>query len=172
MMPLRARLQTSGLKLKIPVRPASAVSNSPYAGGKRHSASPGRRGESRDRPDWPSEGPRRRHPSLEGERGAARGGSFPPSGPAHVPALDTDGFRTIPIQYTAPAGGCDRLGQEASEAEVDRLGQRARHLRDWLAQLSPAPSYPARYLSSPVPTFRSRTASGQSPSRCSMASLS
>ena len=123
-MPLRARLRNSGLKLKIPVRPTSTVSNSPYAGGNRHSASPGggRRGESRSRPDWPSEVPRDR-------RSSPRVGSFPPTVPyvqafdaavdtrpvwdvsADRPKTTTDGFRAIPIQCD-PVGepsGCDRL---------------------------------------------------------------
>ena len=123
-MPLRARLRNSGLKLKIPVRPTSTVSSSPYAGGNRHSASPGggRRGESRSRPDWPSEVPRDR-------RSSPRVGSFPPTVPyvqafdaavdtrpvwdvsADRPKTTTDGFRAIPIQCD-PVGepsGCDRL---------------------------------------------------------------
>ena len=221
-MPLRARLRNSGLKLKIPVRPTSTVSNSPYAGGNRHSASPGggRRGESRSRPDWPSEVPRDR-------RSSPRVGSFPPTVPyvqafdaavdtrpvwdvsADRPKTTTDGFRAIPIQCdpVGAASGCDRLlnssplraedsepeSPELSsiqpqfrsspfEAELQLLSQRARHLREWFYQLSPGGggttveergrdsrrpsySYSARYLSSPVPRFRSRTCSGRSPSR-------
>ena len=221
-MPLRARLRNSGLKLKIPVRPTSAVSNSPYAGGNRHSASPGggRRGESRSRPDWPSEAPREGRPSP-------KVGTHTPTVPyvqafdatvdtrpvwdvsADRPKTTTDGFRAIPIQCdpVGAASGCDRLlnssplraedsepeSPELSsiqaqfrsspfEAELQLLSQRARHLREWFYQLSPGGggttveergrdsrrpsySYSARYLSSPVPRFRSRTCSGRSPSR-------
>ena len=195
-MPLRARLQNSGLKLKIPVRPSSAVTNSPYAGG-RHSASPGRRGETRGRPEWPSEAP-------TVERSSPMVCSFPASVPC-VQAFDAsvdcrpvwevkaerrrtsgDGFRAIPIEFSPTS--CDRVCDTADdgedpaeplatkppdhrgsplEAELQLLTQRARHLRDWFHRLSPvsSPNYSSRYLSSPVPRFRSRTRSGRSPSR-------
>lgn len=192
-MPLRARLRQSGLKLKIPVRPSSAVSSSPYAGGNRHSASPGRRAESRTRPPaWPSEAPK------EVPRVQAFDASVDSRPVWDVSAerlrTTTDGFRSIPIQYSTAgdhASSSPELGQGSPvtpelasinpqfrssplETELELLSQRARRLRDWFHRISPggggAPeqrdnsdiscssySYSTRYLSSPVPTFRSRS---------------
>ena len=87
-MPLRARLQNSGLKLKIPIRHSSSVQRSPYASN-RHSTSPGRRAEVRAAPCWPQVKERQRPPSWErppsGERQRPHSGERPSSGERHRP---------------------------------------------------------------------------------------